>query len=210
MSLKQIVKKNINEVKTDKRTRLVESKIVKGRLSILVEMFNPKSIIDTTFFFNKLFIETNKMVKLGIHESTINEDLIGVLRALNGDNDNIIDTIKEKLITYLDMNLQMDNFEKSVLTQTIVDVEDDDFSRVFSDRKFLARQLADKFVTEFKEKYLEGLSDDLKEVIMNQIDTDNFKRDMEDKYTTKLESMLDSIESKMDSKLRGIRDNVFS
>ena len=210
MSLKQIVKKNINEVKTDKRTRLVESKIVKGRLSILVEMFNPKSIIDTTFFFNKLFIETNKMVKLGIHESTINEDLIGVLRALNGDNDNIIDTIKEKLITYLDMNLQMDNFEKSVLTQTIVDLEDDDFSRVFSDRKFLARQLADKFVTEFKEKYLEGLSDDLKEVIMNQIDTDNFKRDMEDKYTTKLESMLDSIESKMDSKLRGIRDNVFS
>lgn len=210
MSLKQIVKKNINEVKTDKRTRLVESKIVKGRLSILVEMFNPKSIIDTTFFFNKLFIETNKMVKLGIHESTINEDLIGVLRALNGDNDNIIDTIKEKLITYLDMNLQMDNFEKSVLTQTIVDVEDDDFSRVFSDRKFLARQLSDKFVTEFKEKYLEGLSDDLKEVIMNQIDTDNFKRDMEDKYTTKLESMLDSIESKMDSKLRGIRDNVFS
>lgn len=210
MSLKQIVKKNINEVKTNKRTRLVESKIVKGRLSILTEMFNPKSIIDTTFFFNKLFFETNKMVKLGIHESTINEDLIGVLRALNGDNDNIVDTIKEKLITYLDMNLQMDNFEKSVLTQTIVDVNDDDFSRVFSDRKFLARQLADKFVTEFKEKYLEGLSEDLKEVIMNQIDTDNFKRDMEDKYTTKLESMLDSIESKMDSKLRGIRDNVFS
>lgn len=210
MSLKQIVKKNINEVKTNKRTRLVESKIVKGRLSILTEMFNPKSIIDTTFFFNKLFFETNKMVKLGIHESTINEDLIGVLRALNGDNDNIIDTIKEKLITYLDMNLQMDNFEKSVLTQTIVDVNDDDFSRVFSDKKFLARQLADKFVTEFKEKYFEGLNDDLKEVIMNQIDTDNFKRDIEDKYTTKLGSMLDSIESNMDSKLRGIRDNVFS
>ena len=104
----------------------------------------------------------------------------------------------------------MGGFEKDVLTQSILELEEDEFPNIFTDKRFLARKISDVFTREFKEKYLEGLNDTTKEVVMNQLNTDNFKRELEDKFTTALESLLSSIESNMDSKLRGIRDNVFS
>ncbi|MDA8901384.1 hypothetical protein N9I92_00935 [bacterium] len=104
----------------------------------------------------------------------------------------------------------MDGFEKEVLTQTILEIDEDEFPKIFTDKRFLSRNIADVFTREFGEKYLEGLTDTTKEIVMKQIDTDTFKREIEDKFTTALESLLDSIESNMDSKLRGIRDKVFS
>ena len=85
MSLKKLVKNNLKEVKEVKRTRLTESKIVKGRLGIISESINFNSKIQTTKFFNKLFVESNKLVNMGITESVINEDLIMVLKGLMGD-----------------------------------------------------------------------------------------------------------------------------
>ena len=104
----------------------------------------------------------------------------------------------------------MDGFEKDVLTQTIVEIDEDEFAKIFSDKRFLARKISDVFTREFKEKYLEGLTDTTKDILMRQIDTDVFKRELEDKFTTALESLLETIESNMDSKLKGIRDSVLS
>jgi hypothetical protein len=211
MSLKKLVKNNLKEVKEVKRTRLTESKIVKGRLGILSESVNFNSKIQTTKFFNKLFVESNKLIDMGITESVINEDLVMVLKGLMGDEGSkVTEMLKERLISYLESKLGMDGFEKDVLTQSIVELEEDEFPKIFTDKRFLARKIADVFTREFKEKFLEGLNDTTKEVLMNQIDNDTFKRELEDKFTTALETLLSSIESNMDSKLRGIRDNVFS
>ena len=211
MSLKKLVKNNLKEVKEVKRTRLTESKIVKGRLGILSESVNFNSKIQTTKFFNKLFVESNKLIDMGITESVINEDLVMVLKGLMGDEGSkVTEMLKERLISYLESKLGMDGFEKDVLTQSIVELEEDEFPKIFTDKRFLARKIADVFTREFKEKFLEGLNDTTKEVLMNQIDNDTFKRELEDKFTTALESLLDSIESNMDSKLKGIRDSVLS
>jgi hypothetical protein len=211
MNLKKVVKKNLTETLNVKKTRLTESKIVKGRLRIISESVNLNSKIQTTKFFNKLFMESNKMVNMGINRSVINENLITVLKGLMGDeSSSVIEKLKEKLILYLESKLQMDGFEKDVLTQTIVEIDEDDFTKIFSDKRFLSRNIADVFTREFKEKYLEGLTDTTKEILMNHIDNDSFKRDLEDKFTIALESLLETIESNMDSKLKGIRDNVFS
>lgn len=211
MSLKKLVKNNLKEVKEVKRTRLTESKIVKGRLGILSESVNFNSKIQTTKFFNKLFVESNKLIDMGITESVINEDLVMVLKGLMGDEGSkVTEMLKERLISYLESKLGMDGFEKDVLTQSIVELEEDEFPKIFTDKRFLARKISDVFTREFKEKFLEGLNDTTKEVLMNQIDNDTFKRELEDKFTTALETLLSSIESSMDSKLRGIRDNVFS
>lgn len=211
MSLNKVVKNNLKEVKEVKRTRLTESKIVKGRLGIISESVNFNSKIQTTKFFNKLFLESNNLVNMGITKSVINEDLVMVLKGLMGDESTrVTEMLKERLISYLESKLGMDGFEKDVLTQSIVELEEDEFPKIFTDKRFLPRKIADVFTQEFKEKYLEGLNDTTKEVIMNQIDTDNFKRQLEDKFTTALETLLSSIESNMDSKLRGIRDSVFS
>ena len=211
MSLKKLVKNNLKEVKEVKRTRLTESKIVKGRLGILSESVNFNSKIQTTKFFNKLFVESNKLIDMGITESVINEDLVMVLKGLMGDEGSkVTEMLKERLISYLESKLGMDGFEKDVLTQSIVELEEDEFPKIFTDKRFLARKIADVFTREFKEKFLEGLNDTTKEVLMNQIDNDTFKRELEDKFTTALETLLSSIESSMDSKLRGIRVNVFS
>ena len=211
MSLNKIVKNNLKEVKEVKRTRLTESKIVKGRLSIISESVNFNSKIQTTKFFNKLFVESNKLVNMGITESVINEDLVMVLKGLMGDEGyKITEMLKERLISYLESKLGMDGFEKDVLTQSIVDLDEDEFPQIFTDKRFLPRRIADVFTQEFKEKYLEGLNDTTKEVVMNQLDNDNFKRELEDKFTTALETLLSSIESNMDSKLKGIRDSVLS
>ena len=211
MSVRKLVKNNLKEVKEVKRTRLTESKIVKGRLGIISESVNFNSKIQTTKFFNKLFIESNKLVNMGITESVINEDLVMVLKGLMGDEGSkVIEMLKERLISYLESKLGMDGFEKDVLTQSIVELDEDEFPKIFTDKRFLARKISDVFTREFKEKFLEGLNDTTKEVLMNQIDNDTFKRELEDKFTTALETLLSSIESNMDSKLKGIRDSVLS
>jgi hypothetical protein len=134
-----------------------------------------------------------------------------VLKGLMGDEGyKVTEMLKERLISYLESKLGMDGFEKDVLTQSIVDLDEDEFPQIFTDKRFLPRRIADVFTQEFKEKYLEGLNDTTKEVVMNQLDNDNFKRELEDKFTTALETLLSSIESNMDSKLKGIRDSVLS
>lgn len=211
MSLKKIVKKNLNDTKTVKVTQLTESKIVNGRFSIIAESVNLHSKIQTTKFFNKLFVESKNLVDMGISTNIINEDLIMVLKGLMGDeNSQVIDVLKDRLITYLESKLDMDTFEKEVLKQSIMELDEDEFPQVFSDKRFLARIITDTFIREFGEKYLDGLTDMTKELLMNRIDNDDFKRELEDKFTTALDSLLDSIESNMDSKLKGIRDSVLS
>ena len=211
MSLKKIVKKNLNDTKTVKVTQLTESKIVKGRFGIIAESVNLNSKIQTTKFFNKLFVESKNLVGMGISTNTINEDLIMVLKGLMGDeNSQVIDTLKDRLVSYLESKLDMDTFEKEVLTQSILELSEDEFPQVFSDKRFLARIITDTFIREFGEKYLEGLTDMTKELLMNRINNEDFKRELEDKFTTALDSLLDSIESNMDSKLKGIRDSVLS
>jgi hypothetical protein len=211
MNLKEVVKKNLTETQKVKKIQLTESKIVKGRLGIISESVNFNSKIQTTKFFNKLFVETNNLVNMGINESVINEDLITVLKGLMGDeNSRVIETLKERLISYLESKLQMDTFEKDVLTQTIVEIDEDEFAKIFSDKRFLPRKITDTFIREFREKYLEGLTDMTKDLLISKIDSEDFKRELEDKFTTSLESLLETIESNMDSKLKGIRDNVFS
>ena len=211
MSLKSIVKKSLTETQKVKKIKLTESKIVKGRLGIISESVNFNSKIQTTKFFNKLFIETNNLVNMGINESVINEDLIMVLKGLMGDeNSKVIETLKEKLISYLESKLQMDTFEKDVLTQTIVEIDEDEFAKIFSDKRFLPRKITDTFIREFREKYLEGLTDMTRDLLAKRIDNEEFKRELEDKFTTALESLLGTIESNMDSKLKGIRDSVLS
>jgi len=211
MSLKKIVKKNLNDTKTVKVTQLTESKIVNGRFSIIAESVNLHSKIQTTKFFNKLFVESKNLVDMGISTNIINEDLIMVLKGLMGDeNSQVIDVLKDRLITYLESKLDMDTFEKEVLKQSIMELDEDEFPQVFSDKRFLARIITDTFIREFGEKYLDGLTDMTKELLMNRIDNEDFKRELEDKFTTALDSLLDSIESNMDSKLKGIRDSVLS
>ena len=211
MSLKKIVKKNLNDTKTVKVTQLTESKIVNGRFSIIAESVNLHSKIQTTKFFNKLFVESKNLVDMGISTNIINEDLIMVLKGLMGDeNSQVIDVLKDRLITYLESKLDMDTFEKEVLKQSIMDLDEDEFPKVFSDKRFLARIITDTFIREFGEKYLDGLTDMTKELLMNRINNEDFKRELEDKFTTALDSLLDSIESNMDSKLKGIRDSVLS
>src|SRR6056300_1093702 len=206
MSLKSIVKKSLTETQKVKKTQLTESKIVKGRLGIISESINLNSKIQTTKFFNKLFVETNNIVNMGINESVINEDLITVLKGLMGDeNSRVIETLKERLISYLESKLQMDTFEKDVLTQTIVEIDEDEFAKIFSDKRFLPRKITDTFIREFREKYLEGLTDMTKDLLISRLNNEDFKRELEDKFTTVLESLLETIESNMDSKLKGIR-----
>jgi len=148
---------------------------------------------------------------MGISTNTINEDLIMVLKGLMGDkNSQVIDTLKDRLITYLESKLDMDSFEKEVLKQSILELEEDEFPQVFSDKRFLARIITDTFIREFGEKYLNGLTNMTRELLMNRIDNEDFKRELEDKFTIALDSLLDSIESNMDSKLKGIRDSVLS
>ena len=211
MNLEKIVKKNLNELGVKKLTSITESKITRGRLGIISESVNFNSKIQSTKFFNKLFTETNNLVSMGINKTIINEDLIMVLKGLMGNEKaNVTSELKKSLLYYLESKLNMDGFEKEVLTQTILEIDEDEFPKIFTDKRFLSRNIADVFTREFGEKYLEGLTDTTKEIVMKQIDTDTFKREIEDKFTTALESLLDSIESNMDSKLRGIRDKVFS
>ena len=64
----------------------------------------------------------------------------------------------------------MDGFEKDVLTQSIVELDEDEFPKIFTDKRFLARKIADVHSQEeFKEKYFRrSYMIQLREVLMNQ------------------------------------------
>ena len=205
MNLKNTIRKNIQILEEEKRRHLTEEKIVKGRMSVLPKNVNKNSSIQVKKAFNGLFLEVRALKSQGFSQKIINENLISILTQMfDEEGERFVDTVKEKLAEYLKNKLQLTDVEQEILVQAIGNTEMDDVPELFNDPRFLANKIT--------QAYSQAYSEDMggKYSMMNIDNSQDMVKGLEDRFVDKLKPVIGDVNSNMELKLKGIRDNLLS
>lgn len=201
MNLKNTIRKNIQILQEEKRRHLTEEKIVKGRMSVLPKNVNKNSTIQVRKAFNGLFSEMRTLKSNGISQKVINENLISVLTQMfDEEGERFIDTVKEKLADYLKGKLNLTDVEQDILVRAIGNTEMDDVPELFNDPRFLANKIVQAYSEDMGGKYS----------MMNMDGSQDMVKDLEDRFVDNLKPVIGDVNSNMELKLKGIRDNILS
>ena len=201
MNLKNTIRKNIQILQEEKRRHLTEEKIVKGRMSVLPKNVNKNSTIQVRKAFNGLFSEMRTLKSNGISQKVINENLISVLTQMfDEEGERFIDTVKEKLADYLKGKLNLTDVEQDILVRAIGNTEMDDVPELFNDPRFLANKIVQAYSEDMGGKYS----------MMNMDGSQDMVKRLEDRFVDKLKPVIGDVNSNMELKLKGIRDNILS
>lgn len=201
MNLKNTIRKNIQILQEEKRRHLTEEKIVKGRMSVLPKNVNKNSTIQVRKAFNGLFSEMRTLKSNGISQKVINENLISVLTQMfDEEGERFIDTVKEKLADYLKGKLNLTDVEQDILVRAIGNTEMDDVPELFNDPRFLANKIVQAYSEDMGGKYS----------MMNMDGSQDMVKGLEDRFVDKLKPVIGDVNSNMELKLKGIRDNILS
>ena len=202
MSIRTSIRKNIEILKEEKKVRLTEEKIISARLSLVPTQINENSTIQVNRGFNLLFTELRSLKSLGLNQSLINENLISILGQMfdGEEGSKFTDKIKQKLAQYLQGKFQLTETEEEILEDAIGNTEIDDVPELFNDPRFLARKIVESYALNMTEKYS----------MLDEKEIKGLLKRLEGRFIEKIEPIIGNINSNMDSKLKGIRDNVFS
>jgi cobalamin biosynthesis Co2+ chelatase CbiK len=137
--------------------------------------------------FDSLFSEIKYLNKQSFDSNNINENLLQVLNSMfQDDGKSFMDTVKSKLSDFLVTKLGYEGFEKEVIMKAIGDTED------------------------FSGTYLNDLPDFMKNKMADFVKDNTTKKQLEDSFVDRLCPMMGDINSKMELKLKDIRDNILS
>lgn len=201
MNIRESIRKNIQVLEEQKRITLTEEKIVKGRMSVLPKNVNKNSSIQVRKAFNGLFSEVRTLKSNGISQKVINENLISILTQMfDEEGERFVDTVKEKLAEYLKNKLQLTDVEQEILVQAIGNTEMDDVPELFNDPRFLANKITQAYSEDMGGKYS----------MMNIDNSQDMVKGLEDRFVDKLKPVIGDVNSNMELKLKGIRDNFLS
>jgi len=200
MGIKDSIRKNIQILQEEKKISLTEEKIVKGRFSMVPKNINKHSTIQNNKTFNVLFNEVRTLKSHGINQKVINENMVQVLSQMfDEEGPRFLDIVKEKLAEYLKSKLQLTDIEQEILVSAIGNTEMDEVSELFNDPRFLAQKIAQAYSEDMGSKY-------------SMVSTDNsdMVKKLEDTFVDKLKPVIGDVNSKMELKLKDIRDNMLS
>lgn len=201
MNLKNSIRKNIQILQEEKKVSLTEEKIVRGRFSVLPKNLNKNSSIQVKKAFNGLFTEIRTLKSLNISQKVINENLISILAQMfDEEGERFVTTVKDKLSEYLQSKLNLTDTEQELLSNAIGNTEMDDVPELFNDPKFLAKKIVQAYSEEFGGKYS----------MMDMNDSQQLVSKLEDRFVEKLQPLMGNVNSKMELKLKDIRDNILS
>lgn len=200
MGIQDSIRRNIQILQEEKKVSLTEEKIVKGRFSVVPKNINKHSTIQNNKTFNVLFNEVRTLKSHGINQKVINENLVQVLSQMfDEEGPRFLDVVKEKLAEYLKSKLQLTDIEQEILVNAIGNTEMDEVSELFNDPRFLAQKIAQAYSEDMGSKY-------------SMVSTDNsdMVKKLEDTFVDKLKPVIGDVNSKMELKLKDIRDNMLS
>jgi len=201
MSLKKSIRKNLEILQETKKVTLTEEKIVKGRFSVVPKNINKNSKIQVTKAFNTLLSENKSLKSQGVSQNLINENMIQALTLMFAEEGpRFIDTLKEKLAEYLKSKLQLTDVEEEIISNAIGNTEMDDIPELFNDPKYLANKIVQAYTEDMGSKYS----------IMNIEKGQQMVSNMEDELRQRIEPLIGDVNSNMELKLKGIRDNMLS
>ena len=196
--MKDILKKHLLEVEKKKQQDKKDSVIIEKRLSMSSDI-------------SGLISEVSYLNKQKYNKKLINENLLDVLSIMfKEDGAKFMETVKKKLGDFLIQKLQYQGFEQEVLLKAIGDTDVDDVPKLFTDCRFLASKLDEVYTEDFSGAYLNDMPDFMKDKMTNFVSDSQTKKQLEDSFVDKLCPMMGDINSKMELKLKDIRNNILS
>jgi len=192
------LKKHLQEIEDNRNKRIVESSIINTRL------LNSNDV-------PKLVSEVKYMKTQKFDIELINENLIAVLNQMfQDDGPQFMETVKKKLTEFLMNKLNISEFEQKVLEKAIGDTDIDDVAKLFTEPRFLASKLAEVYSEDFSTEYLETLPEFMKSKVAKLAQDPNNEKELEDMFVDMLNPLMGDINSKMELKMKDIRDNIVS
>jgi len=192
------LKKHLQEIEENRNRKISESSIINTRL------LNS----DT---FPKLVSEVKYMKTQKFDVELINENLIAVLNQMfQDDGPQFMETVKKKLTEFLMSKLNVSEFEQKVIEKAIGDTDIDDVAKLFTEPRFLASKLAEVYTEDFSTDYLETLPEFMKSKVAKLSQDPNNEKELEDMFVDMLNPLMGDINSKMELKMKDIRDNIVS
>lgn len=192
------LKKHIQEIENNRNKRISESSIINTRL------INSGS-------FPKLVSEIKYMKTQKFDVNLINENLITVLNQMfQEDGPQFMETVKQKLTEFLMNKLNVSEFEQKVIEKAIGDTDVDDVPKLFTEPRFLASKLAEVYSEDFSTDYLETLPEFMKSKVAKLAQDPNNEKELEDMFVDMLNPLMGDINTKMELKMKDIRDNIVS
>jgi uncharacterized protein (DUF2249 family) len=192
------LKKHLQEIENNRNKRIVESSIINTRLL-------------NTDSFPKLVSEVKYMKTQKFDVELINENLISVLNQMfQEDGPQFMETVKKKLTEFLMSKLNVSEFEQKVIEKAIGDTDIDDVPKLFTEPRFLASKLAEVYSEDFSTDYLETLPEFMKSKVAKLAQDPNNEKELEDMFVDMLNPLMGDVNSKMELKMKDIRDNIVS
>jgi len=216
MSIKKSIKTNIQELQERKKKNLIETKIVKNRFNLISEGVNLNSKIRTKKLLDSLLSECNYLKKQGFNEKLINEGFLDVMGDLFGqEGPQFWDTIKNRLSDYLTSKFNIDGWMKDKIIEGIGNVEIDEIPLLFTDCRFLVQKVTDAAMEGFNESLeIQGADNTVPGIFRNSLDnilsSDDYRRKLEDSFTTIVCPAMGQINKNMEDKLEDMKRSMFS
>lgn len=216
MSIKKSIKTNIQELQERKKKNLIETKIVKNRFNLISEGVNINSKIRTKKLLDSLLSECNYLKKQGFNEKLINEGFLDVMGDLFGqEGPQFWDTIKNRLSDYLTSKFNIDGWMKDKIIEGIGSVEIDEIPLLFTDCRFLVQKVTDAAMEGFNESLeIQGADNTVPGIFRNSLDnilsSDDYRRKLEDSFTTIVCPAMGQINKNMEDKLEDMKRSMFS
>jgi len=192
------LKKHLQEIEENRNRKISESSIINTRLL-------------NSGTFPKLVSEVKYMKTQKFDVELINENLIAVLNQMfQDDGPQFMETVKKKLTEFLMSKLNVSEFEQKVIEKAIGDTDIDDVAKLFTEPRFLASKLAEVYTEDFSTDYLETLPEFMKSKVAQLAQDPNNEKELEDMFVDMLNPLMGDINSKMELKMKDIRDNIVS
>ena len=192
------LKKHLQEIENNRNKRISESSIINTRLL-------------NSGTFPKLVSEVKYMKTQKFDVELINENLIAVLNQMfQDDGPQFMETVKKKLTEFLMNKLNVSEFEQKVIEKAIGDTDIDDVAKLFTEPRFLASKLAEVYTEDFSTDYLETLPEFMKSKVAQLAQDPNNEKELEDMFVDMLNPLMGDVNSKMELKMKDIRDNIVS
>jgi hypothetical protein len=221
LNIKSLIKENLTKVKTEKlKTYSAESKIVKGRTSIIIESPILKTKPQQKKLFNDILIESIYLNSQGFSKHIIEEQFFDTLKGFfdKEDFDSIYDTFKQYMGEWLVSKLtplHSDGWMSKLIINSIEDVDVSDFEKLL-DCSFLTKSISKSIVDGSvgklnKDNDLDGgLYDMVRNNIFDYVNGNDFLNKLESDITKILCPLLNGISEKLDNAHEEIRDKAMS
>lgn len=192
------IKKHLREIESARNIRMNESKVIKTRFGI-------------TESIEGIVSEIKYLKRQKYSVDLINENLISILNQMfQEDGPKFMDTVKNKLSDFLIQKLNLSDFETGVIERAIGETEVDDVPKLFTDARFLSQKLAEVYKDGFESDYLNNLPDFMKGKIGKMMQDGQSQKELEDSFYSLVSPVMGDINSKMELKMKDIRDNIVS